>query len=337
MPLDLSASFVSSKTKFSIDQLSVNLAENKFTLSSELNVNESDFQVRTDLNYPDQRMIQLVKVFLQKYATEDLGSLKLNLKMNALIGYDMVIKKLDLDPLVNYRPPKKGISFIRNLKRDFYFDPKDGTRFLLIGKRNRNFVKYKDLKKELKYALLDAEDMSFFLHEGIEWTEIVNAMIKGSKKGKLRGASSISQQLSKNLFLVEERSITRKMQEALLAIMLEKELSKRRIFEIYVNIIQFGNKIRGIGKASKYYFGKPYDELEICEILWLSSIIPAPVANHDYFLDGEISPNSRKRMRENFSRLITWRKISLDKEFECKSLTEDIQSRSNLIKKKKSL
>ena len=85
------------------------------------------------------------------------------------------------------------------------------------------------------------------------------------------------------------------------------------------------------------FFSKSFDDIDLCETLWLSSIIPAPVANHDYFLKGEISPNSKKRMKENFSRLIVWKKIEKEGKFDCKDLEERIAERGKLIQKKKSL
>ena len=109
----------------------------------------------------------------------------------------------------------------------------------------------------LKRALIAAEDANFVDHEGFDWEGIQKAYEKNLKKGRIvAGGSTISQQLAKNLFLSTKRTPWRKLEEALITVMLETVMDKRRIFEIYLNIIEWGNGVFGAEAASRYYFKK---------------------------------------------------------------------------------
>ena len=116
------------------------------------------------------------------------------------------------------------------------------------------------------------------------------------REEKSRGASTITQQLAKNLFLTRERSYRRKLQEAALALLLEPTLGKRRILEIYLNVIEWGPGIHGIGPASRHYFGKNPSELTPRECAFLVALIPGPVKYQSSFASGVLS--------RGFSRLV---------------------------------
>ena len=106
------------------------------------------------------------------------------------------------------------------------------------------WVAYKNISPNLKRALIAAEDAKFVDHEGFDWEGIEKAYEKNLKKGKVvAGGSTISQQLAKNLFLSTKRTPWRKLEEAMITVMLESTMSKRRIFEIYLNVIEWGNGI----------------------------------------------------------------------------------------------
>jgi monofunctional biosynthetic peptidoglycan transglycosylase len=141
----------------------------------------------------------------------------------------------------------------------------------------RYWVKYRSLPEQLIRAVRIAEDDSFFQHHGFDLKQLWEAVRGSVSEGKnMRGASTITQQLGKNLFLSESRSLIRKLQEIPIAYKLEKHLSKRRIFEIYINIIEFGNGIYGIEPASRYYFGKHTTDLNLDESIFLAAIIKRP-------------------------------------------------------------
>jgi monofunctional biosynthetic peptidoglycan transglycosylase len=108
------------------------------------------------------------------------------------------------------------------------------------------WVDYKNISPNLKRALIAAEDAKFVDHEGFDWEGIQKAYQKDIRKGKVvAGGSTISQQLAKNLFLSTKRTPWRKLEEAMITVMLEATMSKRRIFEIYLNVIEWGNGIFG--------------------------------------------------------------------------------------------
>ncbi len=123
-----------------------------------------------------------------------------------------------------------------------------------------------------------SEDAGFWGHEGVDWEELEKALDESWKSGKpFRGASTITQQTAKNLFLTPERSYVRKIREYFIAKKLEENLSKSRIIEIYLNVIEFGDGVFGVEKASQKYFRKSISELTLDEMVRLVAIIPNPL------------------------------------------------------------
>ncbi len=123
------------------------------------------------------------------------------------------------------------------------------------------------------------EDPSFFSHNGFIGEAFKQSIIKNIKAKKFaRGASTISMQLVKNVFLTREKTLSRKLEEILLVYILENNriTSKSRMFEVYLNIIEWGPNIYGIGEASKFYFAKNPSELSVAESIYLASIVPRP-------------------------------------------------------------
>jgi monofunctional biosynthetic peptidoglycan transglycosylase len=145
------------------------------------------------------------------------------------------------------------------------------------AKLQYRWVAYDKISPNLKRALVAAEDANFMEHEGFDWEAIQKAYEKNQKKGKVVvGGSTISQQLAKNLFLSGRRSPWRKLQEAAITVMLEAVLDKRRIFEIYLNIIEWGNGVFGCEAAARHYFGKSAADLDAWEAARLAAIVPNP-------------------------------------------------------------
>jgi len=119
----------------------------------------------------------------------------------------------------------------------------------------------------------------FYFYQGIDLDELKESIKKNWEKGKFaRGASTITQQLAKNLYLSTEKSIWRKVKEFFISRELESTLSKNRIFHLYFNIIEYGRSIFGVATASNYYFGKPVSELTTEEIIRLTAVIPKPLS-----------------------------------------------------------
>ena len=139
------------------------------------------------------------------------------------------------------------------------------------------WVDYNRVSVHLKRAVIAAEDSRFLAHEGFDWEGIEKAVEKNLKKGRIvAGGSTISQQLAKNLFLSASRNPFRKLQEAVITVMIETLWSKRRILEVYLNVIEWGNGIFGAEAASRRYFRVPASGLGPDQAAHLAAMIPNP-------------------------------------------------------------
>ena len=139
------------------------------------------------------------------------------------------------------------------------------------------WVPYERISSNLKRAMIAAEDAKFVEHEGFDWDGIVKAIEKNEKRGRIvAGGSTITQQLAKNLFLTPARSWIRKGQETVITLMLELMLPKRRIFEIYLNVIELGGGVFGAEAASRHYFGASASGLSPAQGARLAAMAPNP-------------------------------------------------------------
>ena len=139
------------------------------------------------------------------------------------------------------------------------------------------WVPYARISINLKRAMIAAEDAKFLDHDGFDWEAIQKAYEKNITKGKIvAGGSTISQQLAKNLFLSGKRTPWRKGQEALITVMIEKVMTKRRIFEIYLNIIEWGNGVFGAEAAARHYFKTSAAYLDAEQAAQLAAMVPKP-------------------------------------------------------------
>jgi monofunctional glycosyltransferase len=141
----------------------------------------------------------------------------------------------------------------------------------------RTWIPYDRISTHLKRSIVAAEDAKFTDHEGFDWEAIEKAVEKNRRKGKVvAGASTISQQLAKNLFLSADRTPWRKGQEALITVMIEHVMDKRRILEIYLNVIEWGEGVFGAEAAARHYFGTSAATLGPDASAWLAAMVPNP-------------------------------------------------------------
>jgi monofunctional biosynthetic peptidoglycan transglycosylase len=139
------------------------------------------------------------------------------------------------------------------------------------------WVPYDRISVHLKRAVVAAEDARFAEHEGFDWEGIQKAMEKNQRRGKtVSGGSTISQQLAKNLFLSGERSVLRKAQEAVITLMLEAVLDKRRILELYLNVAEWGEGVFGAEAAARHHFGVSAAQLGPAQSARLAAMLPRP-------------------------------------------------------------
>ncbi|MGB9671407.1 MAG: monofunctional biosynthetic peptidoglycan transglycosylase [Halothiobacillaceae bacterium] len=162
----------------------------------------------------------------------------------------------------------------------------------------QQWVNYAVISPHLKRAILAAEDAKFLEHEGFDWEGVQNALEKNLRQGRVvAGGSTISQQLAKNLFLSGKRSFIRKGQEALITLMLEGVLPKRRILELYLNLIEWGDGVFGAEAAARHYFGISAARLSPSQAAWMAAIVPNP-----RYYDGGSATAVLKRRIERIER-----------------------------------
>lgn len=141
----------------------------------------------------------------------------------------------------------------------------------------QQWVPYERISIHLKRAIIAAEDAKFVDHEGFDWEGMQKALEKNQKKGRaVAGGSTISQQLAKNLFLTPTKSYARKVEEAIITLMLENLWSKRRIFEVYLNVIEWGNGVFGAEAAARNYYNTSAAQLSPEQAARLAGMVPNP-------------------------------------------------------------
>lgn len=139
------------------------------------------------------------------------------------------------------------------------------------------WVPYRQISHEMKRAIIVAEDSKFLHHNGFDYASMQNAFKKNLAQGKITaGGSTISQQLAKNLFLSEKKSIGRKLQEAVITVMLETIMSKQRILEIYLNVIEWGRGVFGVEAAAQHYYGLSAASLTKQQATYLAAMVTNP-------------------------------------------------------------
>ena len=141
----------------------------------------------------------------------------------------------------------------------------------------QQWVGYEHISNQLKRAIIASEDANFSEHDGVDWNAMEKAYEKNTKKGKVvSGGSTITQQLAKNLFLSGQRSYLRKAQEFIITFMLEAVMDKERIFEIYLNVVEWGNGVYGAEAAARHYYGTSAAGLNPAQAARLAVMLPNP-------------------------------------------------------------
>jgi transglycosylase-like protein len=194
---------------------------------------------------------------------------------------------------LDYAPPSPLPPELVRLRGDFVHElvaPGGQHVRIDVSAGSADFVARAALPPLFVKALLLAEDSAFFSHRGLDLGELPKALVANwAGGGAVRGASTLTQQLAKNLFLTRERSLARKLQELPLAFLLEAALGKDRILEIYVNVIEWGPGVYGLRPAARYYFDKEPGALTPKETAFLVVMIPGPVKYQRSFREGVLS------------------------------------------------
>jgi monofunctional glycosyltransferase len=142
---------------------------------------------------------------------------------------------------------------------------------------DQTWVGLERISRNLIQAVVASEDQKFFGHEGVDWQAVQESLEKNVEKGRaLRGGSTITQQLAKNLYFGTQKTLARKLRELVVARWMESDLTKRRILTLYLNVIEWGDGVYGAEAAARRYFGKPASDLTVDEAAALAAAIPSP-------------------------------------------------------------
>jgi penicillin-binding protein 1A len=206
-----------------------------------------------------------------------------------LVGVIVLIVFANVCAYVYLRPALPDVGTLREvqLQVPLRIYSRDGKLIQSIGEQRRIPVRYEQLPKKLVLAFLATEDDRFFRHHGVDWQGILRAAVANLKAGGIRqGASTITMQVSRDMFLTPRRDMKRKMSEIYISLLMEAEFTKEEIFSLYVNKIFLGQRAYGVGAAAEVYFGKGLDQLSTAEMATLAGIPTAPstvnpVANAD--------------------------------------------------------
>jgi monofunctional biosynthetic peptidoglycan transglycosylase len=220
------------------------------------------------------------------------------------VAIDLTVRGRLADPAsiavtqkIDFKPPHELPPSITRLRGDFPFSPVSGTgqnQIVEVSPASRDFIALRDVPPLFLRTLLLAEDSAFYGHRGIDLREMPSALITNwTRGGAARGASTLTQQLAKNLFLSREKQVGRKLQELAITFLLESALGKDRILEIYLNIIEWGPDLRGLRPASRAYFGCEPAALTPAQMAFLVSIIPGPILYQRSFANGTPNPGLR--------------------------------------------
>ena len=177
----------------------------------------------------------------------------------------------------------------------------DGLLIQEYGEQRREPVPYEEIPQTLVHALLATEDQRFFDHPGVDVFGLARATVRMIKTGtKSQGGSTITMQVARNFFLNRKKTFLRKFNEIMLAIKIDRELSKEKILELYLNKIYLGNRAYGVGAAAKIYYGKPLKELNIAQLATIAGLPQAPSTQNPI-----ANPKAAKKRRDHvLSRLL---------------------------------
>lgn len=211
----------------------------------------------------------------------------------------------------------EAVAFVQNSSVDTFkasetseaYD-KDGNKISVMkGEKDVYYIAFDDIPQYAKDAIISIEDKKFYEHHGVDYQAIMRAAISYLKNKKItQGGSTITQQLARNIFLSQDKTWERKVEEIFVATELEKKYSKQQILEFYLNNVYFANGVYGIGAASKYYFSKNLSDLSLAQITYLCAI-----PNRPTYYDPILYPDHTKTRQDKILKnMLEDQKISQD-------------------------
>lgn len=178
------------------------------------------------------------------------------------------------------------------------------ANYTITKKRPANWVSLKEMNYTAAHAIVVSEDWAFYGHSGYDLGQIKKAAVEAVEGERTRGASTISQQVVKNLFLSPEKTLSRKFKELLYSTYMERNVSKEKILETYLNIAEFGPGIYGIKAASRHYFKKSPKELTAREGAFLAMLLPSPKRYGESFRKGQMTEFAQKTVDDILEKMV---------------------------------
>jgi hypothetical protein len=304
--------FLPLKRRLEIDEATIGLGKAKALLSGAVEWTHDHYLFDIDARLPSTKCDVAVSAIPRDLLEELVGfewkgsiegGLKLQIDSRAL---DNAVMKIDVKDHCEFTMVPE-LADLRRFKMPFIHtvtEP-DGTEFSLeTGPGTTNWTYLEDISPFFVHAVLSHEDVQFFQHAGFSPLHIRNALVRDLQEGRyVVGASTITMQLVKNLFLKREKTLARKVQEVLLTWWVERVLEKKDILELYLNVIEYGPGIYGIRNGARHYFNRSPSELSPAESIYLSMILPNPKLYHYQFERGSISPSWKERMAQAMKRM----------------------------------
>lgn len=276
----------------------------------------ADPHVTLNLDVPRVDLAEVLATAGLDLPARDLGA--------AALSWEVDGRLLDPDSLavhqrLEFSPPARPVPGIARLRGDFVHRVETAmgtTKQIEVSPKSPDFVPLADVPPLLVKALLLAEDTDFYGHQGVDLRELPVALAANFARGTfVRGASTIPQQLAKNLFLTRQKTVSRKLEEAALALLLDSTLGKARMLEIYLNVIEWGPGIYGLGPAAQHYFGRTPSQLTPQQMAFLVVLIPGPVKYQRSFATGTPTPFFEEMIATLLGKLQTVGALS-DKEYQ---------------------
>jgi penicillin-binding protein 1A len=285
---------------------------------------ELELAARSDLGAALQTTALRLPAALPMAAGDALGTASFDLAVQGPLARPA---ELRIVPHLRYDSTPQVSEKLSFLRRPFRFHPPDTDGITLdVRDGAADFIRLSEVPPLFLRTLLISEDAGFYGHPGIDVAEIPHAWAINVERGtSARGASTITQQLVKNLFLSNDKSYGRKLEEAALALLVDAAVPKARILEIYLNVIEWGPNLYGLVPAARHYFGKTVGELTPREMVFLVCVIPSPVRYHQAYAAGRVGPGMDQLMANLLAKLRSVDALSDDAYLD--ALTEELQFR----------
>jgi monofunctional biosynthetic peptidoglycan transglycosylase len=208
--------------------------------------------------------------------------------------------------------PRQEIEALESSHVAVSVDKDLNANYTITKKRPANWVSLKEMNYTAAHAIVVSEDWSFYGHSGYDLGQIKKAAVEAVEGERTRGASTISQQVVKNLFLNPEKTLTRKFKELIYSTYMERNVSKEKILETYLNIAEFGPGIYGIKAASRHYFKKGPKDLTAKEGAFLAMLLPSPKRYGESFRKGEMTDFAQKTVDDILEKMVVAKYIKKD-------------------------